>query len=222
MILLQLNNINIAIKLHRDWIGKKMIIERYGPKYYHRISKIGNLKWIKCLCRCNIYDIHRGINLASRYGHLNNIKYLYWNGATHPAVINLAAAEGYLDIVIWLHKKYRWRCTTSDMDRAALRGRFDVVKYLHFYGKVGCTKEAMDKAARNGHLNVVKFLYKFRSEGCTEFAVNQAIKYGRLNVVKYLYEHMNMRCNTETYDYIRTFRPFTDMFYYIDSYRNLS
>jgi hypothetical protein len=60
IILLHLNDINITINLRRDWLGKKMIINRYGPKYYHQVSKIGNLVWIKCLCRCNMYDIHRG------------------------------------------------------------------------------------------------------------------------------------------------------------------
>ncbi|KAG2806418.1 hypothetical protein PC116_g21880 [Phytophthora cactorum] len=56
------------------------------------------------------------------------------------------------------------------MDRAAANGYLDVVEFLHQNRKEGCTPAAMDDAARNGHFEVVKFLYKNRSEYCTAMA----------------------------------------------------
>ena len=53
------------------------------------------------------------------------------------------------------------------MDIAAAEGDLNVVEYMHTHRHEGCTTKAMDYASRNGHLNVVKFLHENRSEGCT-------------------------------------------------------
>ncbi|EGZ19424.1 hypothetical protein PHYSODRAFT_558163 [Phytophthora sojae] len=80
------------------------------------------------------------------------------------------------------------RCTSAAMDIAAANGHLDVVKWLHAYRSEGCTAAAMDKAA-GGHLKVVQWLHSHRSEGCTAEAMNLAAANGHLGVVKWLLEH---------------------------------
>eukprot|EP00122_Pirum_gemmata_P019720 Pgem_evm1s18451 len=57
------------------------------------------------------------------------------------------------------------------MDMAATNGYLDIVKFLHFNRKEGCTRLAFDGAARNGHLEIVRFLHYHRFEGGTERAM---------------------------------------------------
>ncbi len=46
------------------------------------------------------------------------------------------------------------------MNLAAANGHIEVVKWLHENRKEGCTEHAMKWAAQNGHFEVVKFLHK--------------------------------------------------------------
>ncbi|MHB1952549.1 MAG: ankyrin repeat domain-containing protein [Sulfobacillus sp.] len=57
--------------------------------------------------------------------------------------------------------------TMFAMDLAAKNGHLDVVAFLHHNQTEGCTEFAMDLAAMNGHLPVVAFLHQNRTEGCT-------------------------------------------------------
>ena len=58
-------------------------------------------------------------------------------------------------------------CTTEAMDNAASNGYLFIIMWLHKYRKEGCTSAAMDNAAKNGCIQVVKWLHNNRSEGCT-------------------------------------------------------
>jgi hypothetical protein len=51
-------------------------------------------------------------------------------------------------------------CTGWAMNLAAANGHLEVVKWLHANRREGCMMDAMEYAARNGHLEVVKFLHK--------------------------------------------------------------
>ena len=44
------------------------------------------------------------------------------------------------------------------MDLAAREGYLDVVKFLHENRNEGCTIEAMDYTAKNRHLDIVEYL----------------------------------------------------------------
>jgi len=108
----------------------------------------------------NGYSKH--MNLAAENGNLKLIKWLHNNrteGCTKYAM-NVAAAKGYLKIIKWLHKNRTEGCTTDAMDQAACYGHLKVVKWLHYNRNEGCTKCAMDYAVENGHLKVIKWLYK--------------------------------------------------------------
>ncbi len=101
-------------------------------------------------------------------GNLHCLKYLFSKGqCAKYSLMDMAAENGHLEIVIWLHENRKEGCTIKAMDMAAKNGHLDVVKWLHFNRKEGCTTWAMDFAAKNGHLEVVKWLHENRTEGCT-------------------------------------------------------
>ncbi len=110
-------------------------------------------------CGCKTKRLNSfNINLAARNGHMEVVKWLHNNGKSYSTrAMDLASRYGHLDVVKWLHYNGK-RCTTNAMDWAAENGHLDVVKWLHNNRK-RCTNDAMDWADENGHLDVVKFLY---------------------------------------------------------------
>ncbi|GMF80442.1 unnamed protein product [Phytophthora fragariaefolia] len=80
-------------------------------------------------------------------------------------------------------------CEADTMDIAAGEGHLEVVKWLHNNRSEGCTFQAIDRAASNGHLEVVQWLHSNRSEGCSSDALYRAAEHGHFDVVKWLYEH---------------------------------
>ncbi|KAJ3104707.1 hypothetical protein HDU97_008983 [Phlyctochytrium planicorne] len=111
-----------------------------------------------------------------------------------------AAEQGFLDIVMYLHRCTNFGCTTNAMDFAAGYGHLDVVVWLHDSRKEGCTEMAMDMAAGKGHLDVVQWLHWNRSEGCTALALDSAAKKGYLDIVTFLNDHRAEGCTTEAID----------------------
>lgn len=91
-------------------------------------------------------------DLAARNGHVH-IARAFAKRFTGQAMV-LAAAQGHLEMVIFLHHNRKEGTTTDCMDVAATYGHLDVVRWLHFNRAEGCTTRALDGAARNGHLKV--------------------------------------------------------------------
>ncbi|KAF1791337.1 Ankyrin repeat-containing domain [Phytophthora cactorum] len=87
------------------------------------------------------------------------------------STMDLAASNGHLDVVQWLHLNRPRTCSSNAMDAAAANGYLDVVKWLHVNRSEGCTKSAMDIAASNGHLDVIQWLYVNNSVGCSTLAM---------------------------------------------------
>ncbi|OWY93471.1 hypothetical protein PHMEG_00037128 [Phytophthora megakarya] len=103
--------------------------------------------------------------------------------------MDIAAANGHLAVVKWLHFNRPEGCTIAAMNKAASHGHIDVVQWLHSNRTEGCTTKAMDKAASNNHLEVLEWLHANRSEGCTKVAIEEALGSGYLQVVCWLREH---------------------------------
>ncbi|OQR99245.1 hypothetical protein THRCLA_06572, partial [Thraustotheca clavata] len=139
------------------------------------------------------------IDLAAANGHLDVLQYLHVHrseGCTFAAM-DKAAANGHLEIVTWLHLNRLEGCTTEAMDLAATNDHFDIVKFLHKHRSEGCTTNAMDGAAANGHLAIVVWLFFNRHEGCTDVAMNLAASNGHVDVLTFLHENdiANVRNN---------------------------
>ena len=125
------------------------------------------------------------MDLAAENGDFDEVQRLHQLGYNCTTkAIDLAAAEGHLEIVKYLHETVGAKYTHNAIDLAAAYGYLEVVKYLHRIG-AKYTIFAMKEAARNGHLNVVKYLDSIGAEYTTN-AMNWAAKYGHLDVVEYL------------------------------------
>jgi Ankyrin repeats (many copies) len=83
-----------------------------------------------------------------------------------------AAELGRVDVFEELGHTFTY--TTFAIDVAAENGHLRVVEWLHVNRTEGCTTCAMDWAARNGHLAVVQWLHENRTEGCTTYAMDWA------------------------------------------------
>ncbi len=93
---------------------------------------------------------------AAKYNQLNIIKYCHdKNKLFTTNEMNIAAANGHLEVIKWLHENRMEGCTTCAMDRAAENGHLDVVKWLHENRNEGCTTDAMDYAASNGYEKII-------------------------------------------------------------------
>lgn len=91
---------------------------------------------------------------------------------------DLAARNGHMHIVTLVATTFSDRA----MALAASQGHLEMVAYLHRSRGEGTTTEALDAAATSGHLEVVKFLHENRREGCTTRAMNGAASNNHLHV----------------------------------------
>ncbi|RHY97937.1 hypothetical protein DYB37_009071 [Aphanomyces astaci] len=77
-------------------------------------------------------------------------------------------------------------CTRRAMDMAAKNGHLAVVQFLHEHRREGCTEFALHSAAQNGHLGTVKFLARHRNEGNVVKAMGVAKLHGHVQCVAVL------------------------------------
>ena len=75
---------------------------------------------------------------------------------------------------------------SKHMNLAAENGNLKLIKWLHNNRTEGCTKYAMNVAAAKGYLKIIKWLHKNRTEGCTRDAITNAVEYNHIETVKWL------------------------------------
>ncbi|KAF0683186.1 Aste57867_24750 [Aphanomyces stellatus] len=130
---------------------------------------------------------NRAAAWAAARGHFVALRFLVSeNLATNASdALTWAAMHGHLECVGLLND-VGFDCTTVAMDMAAHNGHLEVVQFLHMHRREGCTTNAMDFAAKHGHLEVVQFLHAHRREGCTTAALYDAQARGHSEVVQFL------------------------------------
>ena len=147
------------------------------------------------------------VQKAACSGYLSLLNRLRKRNATITAhgmdwSMQIAAIEGYLDVVKWLTAYCpEMKISTQVMDAAALQGHLDIVKWLHINRSEGCSVHAMDSAAAGGHLHVVQWLHENRTEGCTRGAMDTAAAGGHLATVRWLWAHRTEGCTTVAIDF---------------------
>ncbi|KAI8848893.1 hypothetical protein BC829DRAFT_489808 [Chytridium lagenaria] len=175
-----------------------------------RFNKYSNLEATTDLALCWLYRMglwHRRFTwILAACGRLEFLRWLHQQTLDLSSnaradqliwtedVMIVAASEGHLDVVQFLHETRKEGCTTEAMDMAAAGGHLDVVRFLHERRQEGCTSDAMDMAAGRGHLDVVRFLHERRQEGCTSDAMDMAAGRGHLDV------NRQEGCTTEAMD----------------------
>lgn len=91
-------------------------------------------------------------DLGARNGHMHIVQEVASTFSNQAMV--LAAGQGHMEMVRWLHHNRDEGATTDALDLAATFGHLDVVQWLSENRKEGGTTRAMDGAARNNHLDV--------------------------------------------------------------------
>jgi ankyrin repeat protein len=100
-----------------------------------------------------------------------------------------------------LHEE-RYGCTTNAIDLAARNGHIEVVKFLHYNRTEGGTAHAIDYASKRGHYKIVQFLLEKRDEGFesisnaqgfTQAGYDGAINSRNLEVLELLSQNMHMK-----------------------------
>ncbi|EFA81098.1 hypothetical protein PPL_05934 [Heterostelium album PN500] len=132
-------------------------------------------------------------------GHINVLEYLQRENLDSPladgfCLLDIAASNGKLDCLKWLHSNNINRCSTDAMDMAAENGDLQTVKWLHYNRTEGCTTKAMDGASKKGHLDLVMWLHYNRTEGCSTKAFDGAAKKGHIDLVRWLHENRTESC----------------------------
>ncbi|KAJ8548550.1 hypothetical protein ON010_g11123 [Phytophthora cinnamomi] len=183
------------------------IVEQY-PEALIRAVRNGHLDAVKWLVQHHSYlggvAIDSVIDEAAKNGRLEILAFLQrLGGSMQPAnawwprsrnAMNLAAANGHLPVVKWLHAIEAQHCTTRAMDEAATNGHLDVAQWLHRHRLEGCTTSAMDGAASNGHLTTLQWLFANTKAGCSTKAMELAAANGYLVIVKWLFEIFSLAC----------------------------
>ena len=102
---------------------------------------------------------------AIRENDLNYLKTLCTLQKPTFHCINLACELGFLPIVIYL-TLIKTDCDESAMDLAAANGHLDLVQWLHENRSEGCSTAALNGAAKNCFIDVVKWMVVNRLNSC--------------------------------------------------------
>jgi hypothetical protein len=206
-------SIKLAIKCGNikavKWLYNSLSISK---EYYHLMSlaiKYNMLEIVKffnensnCKALSTKYTIQ-----ASKYGHINILKYLHTEGYhTNDSCMLIACKEGHIDTVKWLHYNNLYIGSPEAINYAARGGHLEIVKFLSEYRMDGATDFAMDTAAENGHLETVIWLHFNRTEGCTTDAIDLSSLYGHLDVVEWLYNNRDEGASQNTIEFIGSTR----------------
>ncbi|GMF10268.1 unnamed protein product [Phytophthora lilii] len=162
----------------------------------------GHLKMIESLVDiASSIDGSLCLDEAAGKGYLQALQWgLDHGGVCSTQAMDMAASNGHLEVVKWLHHHHTDGCTTQALDSAARNGHLHVVQWLHGNRTEGGTTAAMDGAATAGHLDVLKWLHDHRHEGCTTSAMNGAARENRLNILQWLHVKRSQGCTQEVLD----------------------
>lgn len=149
----------------------------------------------------------RVMDIAAGNGLLSIVQWLHHNTSETctTAAMDLAAAGNHLDLIQWLHLNRHEGSTASAMDEAAANGHLKMVQWLHRNRSEGCTTKAMDRAAFRGHLGMLQWLHESRTEGCTTDAMDEAARMGHLEIVQWLHSNRQEGCTQNAMRYAAIF-----------------
>ena len=133
-----------------------------GIKWLHKYNQ---LKFVSMdsAAKNGHLEVVKWLHESHFKGHLKTVK--WFNGKSYISPFDTEFRSAYVEIRFLPENSEG--CTTTAMDLAAFDGHLEVIKWLHENRTEGCTTDAMNWAAQNGHLEVVKFLHEHRTEGCT-------------------------------------------------------
>ncbi|KDO28661.1 hypothetical protein SPRG_06516 [Saprolegnia parasitica CBS 223.65] len=114
----------------------------------------------------------------------------------YPALLDDVASQGFLPLVRLLHERGH-ECSTNAMGMAAANGHLEVVQFLHVNRTEGCTVDALDGAVLFGHIDVGRFLIEHRMEGASPNILDEVAANGHLEIVEYLHSLSSFDCTVD-------------------------
>lgn len=180
--------------------GIKRIAARYSDACFNHEFIVWTLDHLTISNTGNLAKAFDVLCARGAFEDITRIQAISSGGRCSTAAMDMAAGNGRLDLVRWLHENRNEGCTARAMDGAAESGFLDVAKWLHNFRHEGCTVHAMDSAAENGHLETIQWLHHNRSEGCTTKAMDSAAANGHLDILKWLHQHRDEGCSTDVMD----------------------
>ncbi|EFA83701.1 hypothetical protein PPL_02768 [Heterostelium album PN500] len=133
---------------------------------------------------------HEALEIAAANNHLDIVKSLDMYAGSQTAM-NLAAENGHLETVIYLHNHRKEGCNHLAMDRALQNGCMDVVRFLHDNRTEGCTPTGIDKSLSYGQTAAIKFVVENRSERWTHNGLHSAVLNGHFKLARYAMSILN-------------------------------
>ncbi|TMW61218.1 hypothetical protein Poli38472_013681 [Pythium oligandrum] len=108
----------------------------------------------------------------------------------------VAAAQGNLEILMWLHQQSFTFARPSLLDYGAASGELDVIRYILEAGRyIVVTSDSIENATQHSQLHVLKYLYERWKDGpCEVPLLDVAAESASLDVVKFVHE----QCPEET------------------------
>ncbi|EGG24530.1 hypothetical protein DFA_02773 [Cavenderia fasciculata] len=190
------------------WQVVELLLEHgweLGMEEIHMAVIKGNLSWVQ-----RIYPTLIGNNVpwktvddAAAYGHLDILKFFYSEGFRLCRQVDphngmaLAAENGHLACVEFIHSRNPDVVTTDAMDLAAKNGHLSIVSFLHRNRKEGCTQKALEAALSNGHLSVAKYLVENGLVKQYKSMNNRIIKNGWISILKFVHKHFPESINLD-------------------------
>ncbi|KAF0696198.1 Aste57867_13030 [Aphanomyces stellatus] len=178
----------------------------YPKAMGHVAAKIGH-QWDRLerlLASQNAKAIATAIDSTAAVGDLDTLVRLgayeahLLDPLTTPThAMDVAAANGHLGVLQWLHTHRPFGCTTDAMDHAAKHGHLAILQWLDLHRSEGCTMQALAMAAHEGHFETVQWLCANRRESMNPVVVVAAAGNGHLAILQYLVEGKCIPCGNE-------------------------
>jgi hypothetical protein len=103
--------------------------------------------------------------------------------------INTTIIYNRFELMKWMFENTQLKENEKAMDLAAKNGHLRIVEWLHFHRREGCTYEALNDASNGNHLDVVKWLILNKPECCDILsAITSAIDNDAYDTLKFLIE----------------------------------
>ncbi len=131
-------------------------------KHFHLIRKMPNIQQI-------IHQLYKNktIKKTNKWTKFDAIRYKH------------------LDLLKILDKQNNEEYTQGGINMAAGNGYVEIVKYLYQQG-LKCNQDGINWAAGNGYVEMIKYL-EIKGLKCNQDGINWAVGYGHLEMVKHLY-----------------------------------
>ncbi|KAG2802331.1 hypothetical protein PC116_g23615 [Phytophthora cactorum] len=186
-----------------------------------RFDKLKTLQWLERNLDMGSYDFEVDL-MDIAVGYTKGVKVMDWLLLHDLAIkqqvsawaLRLAAYNGELQKIKWLHDHgFRgFTCTTAD--DAACAGHTNLLSFLLEHRREGCSSRALDQAAAHGHIEVVRYLFSFihgrndaerhRVIAKASFAMTKAALCGHAEVVGFLGRRQCTPLNSTLLDVVAT------------------